>query len=137
MKVGHRMTRYRQLPVWQDGEQAGISAKVRDGGRDLVVFLHGLGCADEAFDGAFEPSRFEHMYLSTFDFPGHGRSASVPVTGDALEQLADIVVRLVADIPHDSVTMVCHSLGGAVGLLAAERLDNLAAFISIEGNLIG
>lgn len=73
--------------------------------------------------------------VCTFDFPGHGKSRSVaPIY--SLQHYADITNILIDRIPHKTVSLVCHSMGGAVGLIAAHERSDLDTFVSVEGNLV-
>ena len=119
------------------GRQISISATVRDVSSDLIVFMHGFGCAKECFAGAFQESSLREYSLCTFDFPGHGTSAALPSGESSLESYADITCSLIAALAPEHVFIVCHSMGGAVGVLAAQSLPNLAFLVNVEGNLIG
>jgi pimeloyl-ACP methyl ester carboxylesterase len=118
------------------GHQIPISTRTRITKPDLVLFLHGLGCAKASFDFAFAHELLDKYSICTFDFPGHGESGSLPADQVSLEAFAEITRGVISLISPRRVFLVCHSMGGAVGLIAAQGLDNLAGFVSIEGNLI-
>lgn len=120
------------------GREIRIAARYRPGtpGSDLALFLHGWGCAKESFSAAFDDEHLADLSLCAIDFPGHGASAPLAQSHDLLCDYAIIVRRVVAQLDHRKVHLVGHSMGGAIGLLAAPELD-LGAFISIEGNLVG
>lgn len=62
------------------------------------------------------------------DLPGHGRSGGVPA--DALEEYVPILTTLLERLELQNVTLVGHSMGGAIALAAAlerpARLDRVA-----------
>jgi len=130
------MSRDCQLLVRHNGRPVQLSARLRHSGDDLVVFLHGLGCAKEAFDGAFDIPLLNRLSLCAIDLPAHGRSARLPAAAYQLETIAGLVADAVRQLKYERLVLVGHSLSGAIGLLAAQNLDRLAAFVSIEGNLI-
>lgn len=119
-----------------------ISANVHYGGPDLLVFLHGLGCAKESFSGAFESPGLRRFSLCAFDFPGHGRSESprdLQHTLDVYAAITQLLVRRVRrelGIDDGKVLLVGHSMGGSVGLLATHDMDSLSHYISVDGNLV-
>jgi pimeloyl-ACP methyl ester carboxylesterase len=112
----------------------------RDGNEDLVLFLHGLGCAKEKFVGLWDAEALAVVSLLAPDLPGHGASQGLPPAAWSMEGMTAAVVDLLRDRATTSVRLhiVVHSLGGAVGLLLAEQSPvPLASFINVEGNLVG
>jgi len=92
-----------------------------------VLFLHGLGCTATSF------STFRDFALPD----GCEFLAPTFSGGDVaeLEAMAEACLELVRD--SEGVHVVGHSMGGAVGLLVAEKLgDRLMSYASLEGNLI-
>jgi pimeloyl-ACP methyl ester carboxylesterase len=130
------MTRSTYMNLEYNSSWLRVSTKVRYAGEHLVIFMHGFGCAKESFDAAFSLKDLADLTLCTFDFPGHGRSARSGISGYALQSYADIANTLIDRIPHKEVSMVCHSMGGAVGLIATQERRDLQTFISVEGNLV-
>jgi Predicted hydrolases or acyltransferases (alpha/beta hydrolase superfamily) len=131
------MSKSGRFSVTYRGHQISISTRTRITQPDLVLFLHGLGCAKESFDFAFDDELLKEYSICTFDFPGHGQSDSLPAAHVSLEAFADITCEVIRMIAPRRVFLVCHSMGGAVGLIAAQSLPELAGFVSVEGNLIG
>lgn len=129
------MKRSRFVALEYNGNLIKIATKIRKRGDHLVVFLHGFGCAKECFDAAFQFKELGDFSLCTFDFPGHGKSRP-EVSMYSLHHYADITNMLIDHIPHDRVSLVCHSMGGAVGLIAIQERRDLGTFISVEGNLV-
>jgi pimeloyl-ACP methyl ester carboxylesterase len=120
---------------WNDGTIR-LSARTCLDGDHLVVFLHGFGCAKESFDQAFSTTELSGLSLCAFDFPGHGMSARSAAAGYTLQAYADVTNAVIDRIPHKMVSMVCHSMGGAVGLIATQERRDMGVFISVDGNLV-
>lgn len=113
-----------------------MAAEYRSRGTDLVLFLHGLGCAKESFEGAWKTSILRDYSLLVPDLLGFGASAKPERFSYSVEDQAEVVMAEVGKYPHDRVHMVVHSAGGAPGLLVAEMLeDKLGVFINAEGSL--
>ncbi|WP_395103576.1 alpha/beta fold hydrolase [Actinomadura sp. SCN-SB] len=116
-----------------------ISARVRRSGSDLLILVHGLGCAKESFDGAFESPALDHLSICAFDLPGYGDSERWHDQGYSLESYAEATIGVIEALRRAGadgrVFLVGHSMGGAVGLLAAERVPALGHCVSVEGNL--
>jgi pimeloyl-ACP methyl ester carboxylesterase len=130
------MIRSRYVDIEYNGSLVQISTKIHSKGDHLVVFLHGFGCAKESFDAAFRFKGLSDLSVCTFDFPGHGKSMRSEISTYSLQYYADITNLLINQIPHKTVSLVCHSMGGAVGLIAIQERSDLRAFISVEGNLV-
>jgi pimeloyl-ACP methyl ester carboxylesterase len=113
-----------------------ISVTVRPGGGDLLLCLHGLGCAKESFDSAYTDERLTDLTICAFDFPGHGASGRLADPSHySIQTYADITVGLVRQLEPSRLFLLCHSMGCAVGLVAAQDV-RAHAFISVEGNLV-
>jgi pimeloyl-ACP methyl ester carboxylesterase len=118
------------------GREIEISGRLRTGGDDLLLFLHGIGCGKAMFDTAFDAPELAGFSLCAFDFPGHGNSPPLPSTRHSVEAYADITWQVLAELSPRRVFLMGHSLGGAVGLVACAGLGNLAHFVNVEGNLV-
>jgi len=114
-----------------------IAVLFRESGEDLVFFIHGLGCSMESFTGAWEAEPMLPFSLLAIDLPGFGRSSKPANYSYTMNDHADICLAVLAKFSHPRVHVVAHSMGGAVGLLLAERLgDRLVSFVNVEGNLV-
>lgn len=126
------------LTIEYAGGPVEIAATIRPGGGDLLLCLHGLGCAKESFDTAYDRDDLPDFTICAFDFPGHGGSGPLPDAGYSIQAYADLTVGLVRQLAPDRVFLLCHSMGCAVGLVASQELAGLVGgFVSIEGNLVG
>lgn len=67
--------------------------------------------------------------------PEHGESGGVG-SGTDIDTAAEVVGSLLRLAAPQRIHLVCHSMGGAVGLAVAQDLPGLVSFISVEGNLV-
>ena len=90
----------------------------------VMIFLHGLNDHCRTFDELIEPFSDEYRII-TPDLRGHGDSEWTKGVGyDLLDYLYDLH-RLVVDLDLAPVTLVGHSLGGAVVALYAGLYPSL------------
>ena len=107
-------------------------------GKELLLFIHGLGCAKETYAGVWDRTEFAAYDRLALDLPGFGRSGRPEGPAYDLEEHAEACRLVLNAHPHERLHIVAHSMGGAVGLLLADRLARgPASFANIEGNLIG
>lgn len=130
------MTSSEYLDFPYDGMSVRLSVNYRPGGDHTIIFMHGLGCAKESFDAAFHSPRLKDFSLCAFDFPGHGESGRQNLSAYSLQAYADIANMLIDLLSPQRVSMVCHSMGGAVGLIASQTRKDLSWFMNIDGNLV-
>ncbi|MGD8387121.1 MAG: alpha/beta hydrolase [Desulfobacteraceae bacterium] len=117
---------------WADG----LACRVRQGGSEALVFLHGLGGSRNSFDRGFELGLPAGFTLASVDFPGFGESPPIQGFSYAMEDLAELTAQWVERLDADRIHLVGHSMGGVVGLFLGERLGRrLGSFINLEGNL--
>jgi thioesterase domain-containing protein len=94
--------------------------------------VHALGDSSEAFEPLCDTELGDEYELVAPDWPA--TIGSRPVS-----DLDELATWLVAEIgrrsPIGPVGLVGHSLGGAVAVRAARRLERLVGLFSIEGNL--
>lgn len=120
------------------GKPFEISTKVRNGNNELIMFIHGLGCSKDSFEHVWDSPEFQNYSLLAFDLVGYGDSSKPMDFSYGMEEQAELCSLLLNQFQHDKIHIVAHSMGGAIGLLIAERIkDRLASYISVEGNLIG
>ena len=109
----------------------------RSSGPELILFVHGLGCAKESFSGAWDFGPLETFSLIAPDLPGHGGTPIEP-WGCRMEDYATFLKSIVVARQWEKLHVVAHSMGGAAALLLDRFNDlSLSTFINIEGNLIG
>ncbi|MCE7008025.1 alpha/beta hydrolase [Kibdelosporangium philippinense] len=110
-----------------------LATMSRKSGEHLIVFMHGIGCAKECYADAFQAAELADFSLCALDFPGHGQAPSL--RENTVEAYAEVALDRIEAVGAKRVSLVAHSMGGAVGLLVAQRMD-VACFVSVEGNLV-
>ncbi|PRY29718.1 alpha/beta fold hydrolase [Umezawaea tangerina] len=125
------------IPVEHGGAVVDVVADIRPAGPDVVVLLHGLSCTKDSFAAVVDAPALAHLTTCAIDLPGHGRTAPLPSGAHTLENYADLVGRVVARLAPTRLHLVGHSMGGAVGLIAAQGMRDLVTFTGVEGNLVG
>src|SRR5262245_49884589 len=116
--------------------EVSMSCRLRGGSEDLILALHGFGCSREAFDGLFSCDSIRPFSICALDFPSHGNSSPMDPEVSTLENYGVCVRRVLERLSFRRLIVVGHSMGGAVGVLAAGDLPALVAFINVEGNLV-
>ncbi|MBI2144315.1 alpha/beta hydrolase [Candidatus Woesearchaeota archaeon] len=120
------------------GHSLEISARYRKPGQELILFIHGLGCNKEFFDDAFSFPQFGGFSLLSIDLVGFGRSSKPQDFSYSMEGQAEACRLLLGGLKPTRIHIVAHSMGAAVGLLLAEKIQGtLASFVNVEGNLTG
>lgn len=122
--------------VQYDGREFSLATKSSWLSDEWLVFLHGIGCAKECFDGVFDTGLAQRFSILTFDFVGFGASDKPEDFGYTLQDHAAITKLLIEQLDPKKVTLIAHSMGGTIGNLLAGQLENLTSFINLEGNLI-
>jgi pimeloyl-ACP methyl ester carboxylesterase len=124
------------LPVCYHKQELNVAVQKRLVSDDLIVFLHGFGCAKECFSSAFRQESLRKYSICTFDFPGHGDSALAGRSAYSMQAYAEMTNQLIDWLSPERVYLACHSMGGAVGLIASQGRENVECYISIDGNLV-
>ena len=128
--------RERSLEVRFTGQATDVAVRWRPGNDgDLLLCLHGFGCAKESFDSGFEVDCLADVGICTVDLPGHGASGWLPEVPDVIEAYAQVVEMLVRELSPQRLFLLGHSMGGAVGLVASQ-LVSVDGFLNVEGNLV-
>lgn len=131
-----KMAKTEYIPITYRAQKLRIAANLRLFSDDLILFMHGFGCTKESFSGVFEQDCLRNFSLCAFDFPGHGASTGTRKLVNSMQSYADIANLLIEKLSPRRVFLTCHSMGGAVGLIASQSLRNIGCYISIEGNLV-
>jgi pimeloyl-ACP methyl ester carboxylesterase len=127
----------KEFTVILKGSEHHVHARLRDGDGELVFFIHGLGCAGEAFDDAFTSPYMKDFSLLAPDLPGFGSSPLPEGFSCSMEDHAAVCLEILRQVDHEKIHVVGHSMGGAVARRLAGPLgERLASFASVEGNLI-
>lgn len=114
-----------------------ISTKERLSSENLLFLLHGLGCSKDCFGIFFESNELKDYSLCSLDWVGFGESDKPQDFSYSLEDQAKLGLEILKQIPHKQVNIIAHSMGGGIGLIMAQQIQNLGYFISLEGLLGG
>jgi pimeloyl-ACP methyl ester carboxylesterase len=109
----------------------------REAGSNLIVFVHGMGCVKESFEGAWTTPALQEYSLLAVDFPGHGNA---PLGGHpcTMEALAEYLKDHICAMSYERLHIVAHSMGAGPALvLSRDKSLPIVSFINVEGNLIG
>jgi pimeloyl-ACP methyl ester carboxylesterase len=126
------------LTVTYQQKDFALSTQVKGDSSDWIMFIHGLGCTKESFDNLWEfTNLFKGFSLLAFDLLGFGNSSRPDDFSYTMEDQAGVCRTLLDKFKPDKIHIVAHSMGGAVGVLLAEKIgERVASFINVEGNLI-
>ena len=84
---------------------------------EAIVCLHGEGGNGNVFAALMRELEASHTLIA-FDQPGHGRSGQLDSLG-AIDRMAAFTLAFCDKLGLDSVVLLGHAMGGAVGLRAA------------------
>lgn len=125
------------IAVRYRGREYRLSAWFRDTGRDLVLFVHGLGCSKESWRQAWSSPALSGRSLLAIDMPGFGASPRPPDFSYDLADQAGLLAGIIDTYASRRLSIVAHSMGGSIATLlpgpAARRVDSL---ILVEGRLL-
>ena len=112
-----------------------VHALVRPGPRP-VVFVHGLAASSAFFLDAWECERLDGRGLVALDLPGFGETPAPEGFGFTMREHAEALAAAVEALDLWQVTLMGHSMGGTVAVLASGRLaPRLEALVLAEGVL--
>ncbi|GMQ82917.1 MAG: alpha/beta hydrolase [Rhodothermia bacterium] len=127
---------YESFVISVGGTLLNVNATVRNTGHDLLVFLHGLGCSSETFRDVWQRPEFNEYSILCLDLPGFGRSDATRSFSYSMEDQALVCAEVLSHYPTNDIHLICHSMGGAIGLLLPQEiLNRTKSFSNIEGNL--
>jgi pimeloyl-ACP methyl ester carboxylesterase len=127
--------------AWHSTRVQGRSASYGVAGDGpTVVFLHGWGLSHRTYRRGLERLVGSGVQVLAPALPGFGGTAGLPAREFSLTGYADWVAAFLDEIGVDEpVTLVGHSFGGGVALLAAhdhpDRVDRLVLVNSIGGSV--
>ncbi len=106
-----------------------IAYKYRESGRELVLFIHGLGCSKESFYEAWDAPDLKKYSLLAIDLPGFGESSQDSRFSYSMDDHAGVTYELLRRFRQRKVHIVGHSMGGAVAVILAKK--NTRRFVSL------
>ena len=126
-----------QIPVNLGHKSSTIAAFFRQNGKDLLIFMHGLGGSKQNFSSVWDSPCFKNTSLLAFDFPGFGLSDKPEDFSYKMEEQAQVFEQVFAHFSDYRWHIAAHSMGGAIALLLPQQiLDRVKSFADLEGNLI-
>ncbi|MEQ9363994.1 MAG: alpha/beta fold hydrolase, partial [Leptospirales bacterium] len=101
-----------------------------------VVCLHALGHSAEDYTTLLSAPP-PGLRIIAFDFPGHGRSAAIPLEGVASATYANLIARCLDQMRLARPVLVGNSIGGATALrlAAVPAIDARGLVLSNPGGL--
>jgi len=113
-----------------------ISCLFRKGGKEPVVFVHGLGDSKESFREAFRREEFRSFTVLAADLVGFGDSDKSVDFSYSMKDQAEILRKVIDCFGVERFHLVAHSMGGAIGIELCEMISSrVCSFINAEGNL--
>jgi pimeloyl-ACP methyl ester carboxylesterase len=86
-----------------------------------VILLHGLGATSYSWRHIV-PAISQHARIYVFDLKGHGKSEKPDDLRYSLHDQADLILQFIHHFDLRHLTIIGHSLGGGIALLASIRL---------------
>lgn len=110
----------------------------REGQKETIVFIHGLGGAKENYWEACKTDALADHTLICFDNPGTGNSTYFDDLPLDIDDLTAITSLFISQLNISRFILTGTSMGGLTTLLYLQRggADNVKAYINIEGNLM-
>jgi pimeloyl-ACP methyl ester carboxylesterase len=110
----------------------------REGPKETILFIHGLGGAKENFLEACKADSLAEHTLICFDNPGTGNSTYYEDFLLDVDDLASITSLLIAQLKIGRFILCGTSMGGLTTLLylKTDGSDKVKAYVNIEGNLM-
>jgi pimeloyl-ACP methyl ester carboxylesterase len=117
--------------------QTTLAHRFRESGKNLLLFIHGLGCSKEVFDGAWDEKCLNDYSLLSIDLLGFGSSPKPENFPYTMEAQGEIVVQVIDAFPKYRIHFVGNSMGPILGMCMPSRVTAfLASFINIEARLL-
>ena len=120
------------------GKAFNIEYFFREGQKDTILFVHGLGGAKENFFESCKADSLAEHTLICFDNPGTGNSTYYDDLLLDIDDLAAITSLFIDNLNLTNFILCGTSMGGLTTLLYLKRggLAKAKAYINIEGNLM-
>lgn len=126
------------ITIDYEGKPLKIAAHLKKGEQETILFIHGLGCSKDSFKDVWSFPQFEPFSVLTFDLVGFGNSPPQKSFSYTMEEHAEVCRLLIETLHLDTIHVVGHSMGGALGLLLINKMpEKFCSFCNVEGNLVG
>ncbi|WP_430885621.1 alpha/beta fold hydrolase [Fusibacter sp. JL216-2] len=107
---------------------------------DLLFFIHGIGCNKASFKHVWDAVELKAYSKLAVDLMGYGASDGPEGFSYDMKDQARACFDLILSLGFEKIHVVAHSMGGAVGILLAQMIEDsdksLESFVSVEGNFI-
>lgn len=102
-----------------------------------LVFIHGLGSTKNDFQAAFQSNILQQYGLIAIDLVGHYDSSTPTNFTYRMDTQAKVLKKAISILDlQDDLILVCHSMGGPIGIYLAEYLkEKVKGIVYAEGNL--
>ncbi|MGA1826047.1 MAG: alpha/beta fold hydrolase [bacterium] len=127
----------RKFSIFTEGQSIELDTYTRDAGKELLFFLHGLGCSKDSFHHVWNRPDFDRFSILAPDLVGFGDSTKPESFSYTMEAQARVCAEILAEFSDKNLHIIAHSMGGAVALLLPDQVLSCAkSFVNVEGNLI-
>lgn len=114
-----------------------IAVKFRKGAGISIVIIHGLLGCKEFYDKIWNIAEYRGFSILALDLIGFGNSSKPKKFSYDLADQAEICKLVIKKLDIDNINLICHSMGGAIGLLLYNKISNrIISYISLEGSMI-
>ena len=122
------------MPVFRKSDTVSLNFS-NQGNGEPVLLIHGVGSANEAWDGVLAAMATDRRYIR-YDLRGHGRSSQTPGPY-TLNDFVEDAIALIDHLELEKVHLIGFSLGGliaqAIALNRPDRLKTLSLISTIAG----
>jgi len=113
-----------------------ISMKHRKG-EETIILIHGLIGSKGNFRTIWNIPYFDKFGILSFDLPGFGKSSKPKDFSYDMKDQAKICKLIIEKLNLKNIHLVCHSMGGVIGLMLIEMIpERMKSFSNLEGNLV-
>jgi len=95
---------------------------------NVVIFLHGLYSSSLSFSNLLKLLENDINYIA-IDLPSHGKSFKMNLS---IEKIANEIISFINSNNLKNVSLIGHSLGGTIALMAAEHITSSRAVAIIN-----
>jgi pimeloyl-ACP methyl ester carboxylesterase len=109
----------------------GAAAYTDEGSGPVLVCVHGI--PGSIFDFRWlEPALSNHLRVLRVDLPGFGKTPRTAHPSPDMDSMADFILQFMDSMRLDSVTILGHSLGGAIATQAAAIDERIVALVLVS-----
>ena len=114
-----------------------FKCKFVPGSTDVILFFHGLACSWDSFKYILKKDYFPNKSFLFIDHIGFGESEKSEDFSYTIQDQAEVVEELLAQLPNWDIHIIAHSMGAAIALLMSDKTyKKVKSFTNVEGNLI-